>query len=163
MKPKNAIHDYDSNLNQVLENIKNSSMSKRNKDLITDFDRVNFMEGKSKARRLRVAGFLKTLALKYVKKDLDKVTIVDMKDIICDMSNQGYTAETMGTYKAIIKKFYKWLEYGDDYLDETNYPKLVSWLKTHVSKKDKRNIKASELLTEDDILSMIQAAEHPRD
>jgi site-specific recombinase XerD len=163
MTPKNSIHKYDYKLNQVLENVKTSSMSQRNKDLILGFDRVNFLEAKSKSRRLRVAGYLKSLALNVVKKDFDKLTIEDMRSLILSLSDKGYTAETMGTYKAILKKFYKWIEYGDEYANESNYPKIVAWFKTHVAKKDKHNIKASDLLTEEEVMRLVQAAEHPRD
>jgi len=53
-----------------------------------------------------------------------------------------------------LKKFYKW------YCKEEN-PELTKWIKTTVKKKDQKL--PEEMLTEIDILNLIEHAEHERD
>ena len=60
------------------------------------------------------------------------------------------------TYRAILKKFYKWLNNGE-------YPIQVKWMKNNINKRSLKLPGEGELLTERDIKRLIEVADHPRD
>lgn len=78
-------------------------------------------------------------------------------------SRKDCSVWTKHGYKTTLKKFYKWLEYGDNYKERNDYPKIVSWIKAHIKKKDRPRVQASDILTEKEIKKLIGAAERPRD
>ena len=57
-------------------------------------------------------------------------------------------------YKVALKKFYKWYSKEDS-------PEMTRWIKTSVKKKDQKL--PDDMLTEPDILTLIEYAEHMRD
>ncbi len=71
MTPKNDIYDYKHKLEMVKRKLKNATISERNKELISQFDSVCFMDGLSKPRRIKLISTLIILAEKYLKKDFD--------------------------------------------------------------------------------------------
>ena len=164
MKPKNDIYNHDRNLLRLTERIKKSSISQRNRDLIIEFDRMCFIESLGKPRRLKLMTCLFMLARKYIKKDFDMATKEDLKDVVMGIDGRNdYSPWTKQGYKVVLKKFYKWLHFGDDYLQKTEYPAKISWLKASMSRKDQPRVKASDVLTEAEIKMLIDTAEHPRD
>jgi integrase len=109
-------------------------------------------------------GSLVILARDYFEKDFDKVTKEDLKDAVLKIdSRDDCSVWTKHGYKSILKKFYKWLVFGDDYKDKTEYPPIISWLRVNIKKKDQPRVQASDILTEKEIDELIEAAEHPRD
>jgi len=164
MIPTKDIHDYSEKYESALRRVKKSAISQRNKDLILDFDRTCFLEGLGKPRRIRLIGALFTLARIYLKKDFDKATENDIKEVVIKIeSKEDYSPWTKQNYEVIIKKFYKWLKYGDNYKERTEYPRIVSWITAKMKKKDQPRVQASDILTEKEIEKLIDAAEHPRD
>jgi len=87
----------------------------------------------------------------------------DLKDAILNLESDNLSPWTIHTYKAVLKKFFKWLYYGDNYKDKFGYPEIISWLKCSIKPQEKPKVKASEILTEEEIDKLIKAAEHPRD
>ena len=67
------IYNYEKHIDNEIRNIENSSMTKRNKELIFQFKDSCFMEGLSKARITRLLNTAKAIALE-LKKDMDKAT-----------------------------------------------------------------------------------------
>jgi len=164
MNPKNDIHNYNLSLEQVKKRLELSTISKRNKELINLFDRACFMEALSKPRRIKLMGSLIILGRDYLKKDFDKATKEDLKNVVMKMDNrEDCSPWTKESFKVILKKFYKWLKFGDEYKDKTEYPTIISWLRASLKKKDQPKIKASDILTEEEIKRLIDTAEHPRD
>ncbi len=164
MIPTKDIHDYSTKYKSALERVKKSTISEKNKDLILDFDRTCFLEGLSKPRRIKLISSLLMLASQYLKKDFDKATERDIKEVVIKIeSREDYSVWTKQGYRAILKKFYKWLKYKDNYKERNDYPKIVSWINTNVKKKDQPKVQASDILTEKDIKRLIDAAEYPRD
>ena len=78
-------------------------------------------------------------------------------------SREDYSPWTKQSYRAIIKKFFKWLVQGDEYKIILEYPPIVNWINTNIKKKDKPRVRASDLLTEPEVKRLIDAAEHARD
>jgi site-specific recombinase XerD len=157
------IHNYDKRYENVKILVEKSDISTRNKNLILKFDNTGILEGLSKPRRIKLMGTLVLLA-KRLKEDFDKATERQLKDIIITIdSNDSYSAWTKQSYRSVLKKFYKWLKYGDSYRMKIGYPKIVEWINTNVKRKDQPRVQASDILTEDEIKKLIESAEHPRD
>jgi len=149
------IHDYDKKLNSVVNKIKNSTISKRDKDLILNFQNICFSEGIGKAKITRYLYDLCKIA-ELTTKDLDVCCKEDIQDIIAKLEQTDYAYETKRGFKIVIKKFYKWLRKTED-----SYPDEVRWIKT-TAKIEKQRL-PDELLTEQDILNLIQNADKTRD
>ena len=164
MKPKNDIYDHDHRLERLQQRLSSEPISQRNRELIGKFDRACFMEALSKSRRVKVIGTLMILAKNYLRKDFDKATRECIEGVVMQIdSRDDCSPWTKHSYKVILKKFYKWLVFGDDYRDKVEYPKIVSWMRCTLKKKDQPKIKASDILTGTEVKRLIDAAEHPRD
>lgn len=164
MKPQNDIYKHDAQIKTTLKRLESQDISDRNKDLIRDFDRVCFLEALSKPRRLKIIRSLVILARDYLKKDFDRATKDDIKDVVVAIdSAENRSPWTKHGYKAIIKKFYRWLKFGDEYRDKLESPPIVSWLRVGMKRKDQPKIRASDILTESETKRIIEAAETPRD
>lgn len=164
MTPKNDIYDYNHKLDVIRQRLEKAPISERNKELIGMFDRACFMEGLSKPRRIKLISGLIMLAKVYLRKDFDQATKEDLKRVVMEIgSREDYSPWTRHSYRVIIKKFYKWLNYGDEYKNVIEYPSIVSWLRCGLKKKEQPKIKASDILTEAEVKRLLEAAEHPRD
>ena len=164
MKPARDLYNYKDRLERILHKLDTAPISQSNKELISLFNRTCFLEGLSIPRRLKLIGGLIMLAQDYIKKDFDKVTKQDLKDAVMRIDSvDHYSPWTKHSYKVIIKKFYKWLKFGDEYRTKIEYPELVSWLRCTLKRKDQPKIKVSDILTEEEIKKLIDAAENPRD
>lgn len=164
MTPKLDIHNYDKKYSSAVAALENSSISKRNKNLIMDFDNACVVEGLSKPRRIKLIGTLALIARNYLKKDIDRATKEDLVRLVAEIqARDDYSPWTKQGYRCVLKKFYKWLKYGNDYQKKHGYPKIVDWIVTNVKSKDKPRIEASALLTEKELEKLIKIAGHPRD
>lgn len=164
MRTNKDIYDYDTRYERAKEQIEKSTISTNNKKLILKFDITCTIEKLTKARKIKVIQSLIIFADIYLKKDFDKATKDDIKTAVLKIeSRDNCSPWTKESYKAIIKKFFKWLSYGDDYKDRAEYPEIVSWLRVGIRRKEKPQVQASDILTEREIEKLIQAAEHPRD
>ena len=163
MEPKKDIYDYSRRLKAYQQKLEKSEISKHNKDLIRDFDRACFLEALTIPRRIKLIGSLIILAQR-LGKDFDQVTKDDLKDIVMKIEGRDdYSPWTKQSYKVIIKKFYKWLAFGDEAKSKVEYPPIVSWLNCGMKRKDQPKVKASDLMTEEDVKKLMDVAEHPRD
>ncbi len=165
MTPKLDIQNYDKRYKRVIGKIKESSISERNKNLIENFERNCFIvEALSKPRRIKLMDTLFILARDYLKKDFDKIKAYELKDAVKTIEErEDYSVWTKQNYRVILKKFYKWLEYGDGYGNRRGYPEIVEWINTNIKKKDKPKVKASDILTEKEVNALINATGYPRD
>lgn len=163
MTPGRDIHNYDRRYENVKKLLEKSKISERNKHLILKFDNTCILEGLSKPRRIKLIGTLVLLA-KRLKDDFDKATEKELKNLIIEIdTNENYSAWTKQSYRAILKKFYKWLKFGDSYRAKIGYPKIVEWINTNTKRKDQPRVQVSDILTEEEIKKLIESAEHPRD
>jgi len=167
MTPANSkidIHNYDRRYESTKNSVKNAPISDRNKELILDFERNCFLkEATSKPRRIKLMNVLTILARDYAKCDFDSMDRKAVEEVVFTIdSRDDFSPWTMQSYRAIIKKFFKWLHQGEDYKNILEYPKIVNWIKTSIKKKDKPKVQASDLLTEDEVKKLINVADHPR-
>ncbi len=80
----------------------------------------------------------------------------DVERIIANVESSKYSPETKRNVKSIVKGFWKHA-FGEDEF----YPESVRWIKTTTKRKDR--IMPEQLLTEGDVLKMLEAANNARD
>ncbi len=93
--------------------------------------------------------------LKNPKKDFKELTKEDMQYAMAKLETSDYSPETKRNVKACIKGFWKHLKGDDEF-----YPAEVRWLKTTQDKKHRKL--PTDLLSEEEIRRMIEAAKTPR-
>jgi len=157
MKEGIDIYQYKEWLENEIRNLNKSEISKRNKELIIEFQRYAALQNISLARQLRYVSILRSVS-KHLGKDLDKAEKKDIERVVGIIHGLEITAWTKCTYKVMIKRFYKWLKGNDE-----EYPPEVRWVKTTLKRSDEKLPSEGDLLNEGDIIKLIENAEHPRD
>ncbi len=150
---KDKIYAYEKRIRRLLKRVRESSIPEQNKELIIDFYKECIVRGYSRARIIKYIGTLERIA-KLLGKPFFSTDKNDIVELIAKIEEKDYSAWTKRDYKVILRVFYKWLRKTED------YPEEVRWLKTTT-----RNISKlpEELLTADEIMKMVDAAEHIRD
>jgi integrase/recombinase XerD len=144
---------YNFSLQKRLESLNSAPISDINKNLIFNFVDCCFTERLSQHRVLKYISALKIIALK-IQLDFDKIEKRDLFIFISDLERSNSSQWLKHDYKVTLKKFYKW------YCKEDN-PELTKWIKTTVKKKDQKL--PEDMLSESDVLNLIEQAEHQRD
>ena len=141
-------------LDQAINKLKRSRITRRNKKLIMDFVEYSFARGLTTVRVVKYIFHLTKLA-ELLGKDFDKATKKDIQRVIAKIERENYSAWTKKDFRSMLKRFYKWLN------DDKGYPEQVRWIKSTISKKDVKL--PEELLTEDDIRKMVEVCSNSRD
>ncbi len=131
-----------------------TTICQENRDLIRTFARDCYADGLSHARVAKYLTLLKQIARK-LDKPFKEVQKDDLKIFLQEIELSHLSAWSKGDYRVTLRKFYRWLSGG-----KTD-PPLVDWIKTTVP-RSKRKL-PTDLLTEEDIAKLIDAADHPRD
>ena len=151
------IYNYPKRLDSAVKYVKNSSLSKRNKQIILKFRDNCSLLGIGLPRTVRYIGVLKYLA-ELLKKDFDKANREDIMRVVGIINEHPkYSAWTKVTYKKILKRFYKWLR------DTDESPPEVKWIKADLKRCEKKLPGDGDLLTEQDVKKIIDTANKPRD
>ena len=157
------IHDYQDRYERFIRKLNKTDILAENREILLDYDKARLLEGIAIATRIRALECLLDYA-KFIKKNLKDCTTEDVKNFIFYVdSKQDYTIATKVKFRAVLKKFFKWLRYGDDYLNKEEYPEEVKWLKINIKKKDRSKISREDILTEEEIEKIIDVAETPRE
>lgn len=90
----------------------------------------------------------------FLGKSFESAKLEDIVKVCSKIENTKWTAWTKRTTKITLKKFYKWLR-GSEY-----YPDEVRWIKTSLKLREQ---KLPDILTEAEVLKLVQAADNPRD
>ncbi len=149
------IHNYPKKLKRELDYLEKISISKKNKGLIKTFYEDCILQGISKPRIVKLLEVVRNLAL-FLKKDFDKADIDDIKRIVCFFDEKEWSPWTKATYRAILKKFFKWLNGNEE------YPKEVKWIRSSLKSKDVKILNTQDLITEEEVTKAIRASDHPR-
>ena len=149
---KYDIHRYKRRFELVIKGIKKSDLPDTTKRLLVEFSDYCIAEGLVIPTTVKHLFGLQNVA-RWATKSLDKTNKKDIIKIVGKLERSKYSSEVKHAIKVSIKKFYKWLNGGED------YPEKVKWIKS--SQKSKHKL-PEELLTKEDIEKMINAAEHPR-
>jgi integrase/recombinase XerD len=144
---------YNFSLQKRLESLNVAPISDINKKLIFNFVDDCFADRLSQHRILKYISALKIIALK-IQIDFDKIEKKDLFIFISDLEKSNSSQWLKHDYKVTLKKFYKW------YCKEDS-PEITRWIKTTVKKKDQKL--PEDMLSELDVLDLIEHAEHVRD
>lgn len=137
-------------------------LSPKNRDLILSFDLIVESENCGFPRRLKILNVLLPFC-RELGKDLDSATKEDIKKTLSKICNRCESIWTASGYKSIVRKFYKWLVWGDNYKQKNGFPDIVNWLRPHVPTSQQPKVKASEILTEEEVRKMIDCCDKVRD
>jgi integrase len=154
MQEKFDIYRSKRNLEAIQRLIDNSSISSENKAHIQNY--VNDHLSQISEARLYKSTYILIRIAKLLKKDFNKVNKKDIQKLVEKINdNKEFSDWTKHDYKVQIKKFYKWLKGNNEF-----YPEEVRWIKAG-------NIKLNEklpenLISEEEVLKLIQTADHPR-
>ena len=148
---KQYLVNYDRRLEGQLF-LLDKEVSPKNKSLLLKFKDHNLMNGISLPRIIRQIGSLRILVAQ-TKKDLDKVSRKDIEKFVLWMQSRKYALESVDTHKKIVKVFYRWHNGGE-------YPDCVKWLKSSTLKSNKL---PEEMLSEEEVKSLILATQNKRD
>lgn len=141
------VHFNKRKLKATLKRIKSDGVaSKHSLDLINDFIDDCYSEGIGVARIRAYAQRLRKIA-SILRKDFDKADEKDIRRLAKEVELSDYSAWTKHDVKVTIKKFYKWLNGGDE------FPSIVKRIKTTMKHSSQKT--PEDILTEDDILAMV--------
>jgi len=150
---KDEVYCFKRRIEACLRKIRNNpSIDEESKQKILDFYQECIVRGYSKARIIKYLVTLERIA-RDLGKPLTQAKKEDIVNLIAKIEQRGYSEWTKHDYKVILRIFYKWLRRDD-------YPEEVSWIKV----RDSRNHKLpEEILTQEEVQRMIDAADHIRD
>ena len=152
-----SIYGSTTNLAAALGRLqRDEPVSAENKALIAKFVNAWLAKGVSEARAVKLVYSLRTLA-RILVKPFPQATKDDVIALVGELERSEYAENTKYDLKVILKMFFRWFKGGDD--EAT--PKEVSWIKPHSNNKKVKL--PSDLLTEEEVLKMVQAANNPRD
>lgn len=139
-----------------LESLRNDrTIIPANKKLILEFDSYIASIGLGRLRRLKYLGNLSWFSREFGK-PFSKVTKKDLLELVGKVETSDLKAWTKADRKILIKRFFKWFKGNDE-----DYPDEVRWIKCHV--KERLVKLPEELISEDEIKRMADAATKPRD
>ncbi len=156
MKKNIDIHNYDKKLKNTFKKLENTNISENNKEQIRNFVNLNEINGMSKPRLERYIGILKDWALLF-NKDFDKVNKQNVISATSKLHERDYKEWTKATHKIMLKCFYKWLYNTND------YPECVKWMKTNVDRSKLEKPSPDDLISEEEVLKILNVSEYPRD
>lgn len=150
------LYNYGRRYRRNLEVIEGDKLiCKENKKDITSFAKMRLAKGSGYGRVAKVLYCLRNLAI-WIKKPFREATKDDLVALIGDLETHDYSEHTKYDYKIVLKLFYKWLKGNDE-----TVPNEVKWLKPKL--KNGRHKLPEDLITEDEVMQLVEAAEHPRD
>lgn len=152
---KERIHDRRATLLNLIERVKKSSISEKNKKYILEFKDHLLLDGFSFGRIVKYVYYLSKLA-SILNKDFDKASIQDLKSLVIGIDQTDYCESTKKEIKIYIKKLYKWI------YNEEEYPEIVRWIKPQTRRIEKIKL-PEEMLSEDDVQKLIDYASKARD
>ncbi len=158
------IHNYEKQYTDNERLIHTSAISEKNKALIFGYRDACLLKGTcGKVRLTRIMNGLLLLA-RQVGKDFDKITKEDIERLVAKLlaHQPPYSPATIGTYKAILKGFVGWVVAPDQFPSKQP-PTIVAWMTTHVRRRDKKRLERGDLLTPEDIETLLAVCRNPRD
>jgi integrase/recombinase XerD len=159
------IHNYDEKFEQAAAQVSASTISDRNKAFIFAYrDACLLQQTCGRVRLIRVVGVLLLFARQFGK-DFDQATREDVQRLVSGLLTKQppYSPETIGTYKAILKRFYTWLLAPNEFSTKAPAPAIVGWITTHVRARDKKKLQRNQLLFPSDIEKVISVTQNARD
>ena len=116
-----------------------------------------------RVRLLRVMSVLPMCA-RLLTKDFDQCDRADIERLLAALlaHKPAYTPQTLGTYKAILRRFFSWLKKPETFPSK-ELPPIVNWFSSYVPRRAKRLLDREELVTPAEIDLVLAQCDHPRD
>ena len=149
------IYDFQRRLEQAMDKLSKDNIGTENIRDIASFSKIKLAKGVSPGRAAKIIHCLRLLA-KRLKKPFRQATKDDLIALVGNLERSDYAEHTKYDLKVMLKMFYKWLKGNDEFA-----PPEISWLKK--SKKNLDHKLPEDLLSEDEVLRMTEAAINPRD
>lgn len=158
LKKKVDIHDFDHRVEMSLKRLKdNKSISGANKKIILDFIDDCVTIGLSKARVDFYLYHLTKLGV-WSKGNFAQMNKDDIKSLVKAINTTQYTDSTKKDFCVVLKRFFKFIKGIDG---KGVYPEEVRWISARVN--NNKHKLPEDLLTQEEVEAMINAAEHVRD
>lgn len=149
------VHDGAHRVELLLHRINESDeIPARSKKLIQHFWEQCNADGLKPGGVYKYLHALRYLAM-WLPKPLDRATRRDIIKFVGEVERRDWTYWTKHGAKVALKKFFKWLRHTD------LYPEEVQWIVT--TARDMKHKLPEELLSEEEVKSLIQHANNPRD
>ncbi len=149
-----SIHNYEKRLKTALRSLRRSPISKKNKEIILKFRDECYSNGLSTGRVVKYIYYLIRLA-QWLGMDFEKAKKEDIKRLVTEIEKCNYVDFSKSELKTAVKKLYKWLR------DSEDYPPEVKWIKPGNRKLSRIKL-PEELLTEDDVVNLINSTQNVR-
>lgn len=144
---------YKLNVQKRIGSIDDIQTSDANKDMIRDFVDCCYTEGLTDHRVLKYVSSLRQIA-QSIDCDFDKVTEKEVKKVVSQLERSDKSDWTKHDKKVALKKFFKWVNGGEEH-------PATKFIKTTMKHKNKKL--PDDLLTEADVLKMVNEAMNSRD
>ena len=146
--------DYASNMEKAMKALdENKNITDGNRERIKAYTRYLYANNFSKSRIYKNLLYLPRMA-EHLRTSFEDATKEDIEYVLFWINSLDKAESTKSDYKVILKRFYRWIGDGE-------YPECVRWVRTE--NKKAKEVLPEDLLTEENILKMIDASENPRD
>lgn len=155
------IYNYRARVTREIENLKgNQSIEQGNRQLILEFlDHYGTMKELSLARKTKLLGSVRNLA-QMLGKPFENATVKDLDQLIMAIKKrEDWGKWSKYDHIVVLKLLYKWLK-----KNRTIDRAVIDYITEFVCEQPKPDkINANELLTQEDVIKMIDATKNVRD
>lgn len=155
---RGAIHDFAGKMAQLHARLRASSLLPDNVELILGFERLCAVEGLSTGRRWKLCEYLYVLAKRYHPGSFRSATAQDLHDVVLRLENSSYAPWTKHDFKVALRKFFRFVVWGEEAPRHRGYPDIVAGISIRVARRDQVRVQRADILTEDEALRVIEAA-----
>jgi integrase len=157
------IYDWPTKIGQIKRQLGRLEIPAENKKLIEAFEEACIVQGMGVPRRAKVLRHLKDIAVEFLPTPFAEATIADLQKAVARVeTREGYSPYTKRDVKIVLRQFFKWLVFRENWGTRREFPDLVAWIRTEVRRKDTHVVRASELITPEEVDRLIESAPHPR-
>lgn len=150
----NYKRQFERNLNRIKES---KEILKENKKIILKFKDYMLSEGLGLAKINRY--FYELMKYdKMLRKPFSKASKDDIRMVVAQLEQTDLSAQTKKCFKVLLRKLYRFIRGIDK---KGKYPEEVEWISIAVPKNHRKL--PEELLTEEEILKIVQKCENLRD
>jgi integrase/recombinase XerD len=152
------IYNFEQKLKNAYSVLERAGFEKEDKELIRAFADHLRAIGVSNKRLSKYIFHLKVIGENFPT-SFKEAERKDIERFMSWLRQQGYTAQTIADYIMVLKRFYKFVRFGNVDWD-TPYPEEVRWLRKTIKANDLRQ---PEILSAKEIESMMKASSKLRD
>lgn len=152
------LHNYKRSMERQIELVQESTdISKENKASIIAFKDYLLSEGIGVAKIGRYILDLRKFS-RMLKKPFKEARESDIRKVIAELEQTSLAPESKKCFKVMIRKLYRFVR---GITEKRVYPPEVSWISIHIPQNQTKL--PEELLTEDEVVRIIQACKTSRD